>query len=59
MLWLQLRMAALAAQAQREGSVLPPLYVRYQRWWERLGYPAFAAMLLVFFLMVNKPALWR
>ena len=58
-LWLQLRMAALAAQAQREGSVLPPLYVRYQRWWERLGYPAFAAMLLVFFLMVNKPALWR
>ncbi len=55
--WLQIRMAALAAQAQREGTPLPPLYARYQRWWEGLGYPAFAAMVVVFYLMVNKPAL--
>ena len=34
------------------------LDARYKRWraaWEVLGYPAFTAMLAVFFLMVNKP----
>ena len=37
--------------------MLPPLYWRYARWWEALGYPAFVAMAVVFYLMVNKPAL--
>jgi len=55
--WLQIRMAALAAQAHRDVAALPPLYARYQRWWELLGYPAFAAMVVVFYLMVNKPQL--
>lgn len=55
--WLQIRMAAIAAQANRDAVPLPPLYARYQRWWERLGYPAFAAMVVVFYLMVNKPQL--
>lgn len=57
-LWLQWRMAGEleAACAQRR-----PLQATYRRWqaaWEWLGYPAFAAMLAVFFLMVNKPRLW-
>lgn len=56
--WLQLRMAALAEQAVKTGQPLPPLYETYSRRWEALGYPAFAAMLAVFYLMVNKPALW-
>lgn len=55
--WLQIRMAAIAAQAHRDAVPLPALYARYQRWWERLGYPAFAAMVVVFYLMVNKPQL--
>ena len=55
--WLQIRMAAIAAQANRDAVPLPPLYARYQRWWELLGYPAFAAMVVVFYLMVNKPQL--
>ena len=55
--WLQIRMAAIAAQAHREGTALPPLYARYQRYWELLGYPAFVAMAVVFYLMVNKPQL--
>ena len=54
--WLQLRMAALAQQALREHSDLPAVYWRYARWWEALGYPAFIAMLVVFYLMVFKPA---
>jgi len=55
--WLQIRMAAIAAQAHRDAVPLPPLYARYQRWWELLGYPAFAAMVVVSYLMVNKPQL--
>jgi uncharacterized membrane protein len=55
--WLQIRMAAMAAQARRDAVPLPPLYARYQRYWELLGYPAFVAMVVVFWLMVNKPQL--
>lgn len=55
--WLQWKMSRLAAAAVAEGAV-DPLYDRYALLWERLGYPAFAAMLAVFYLMVNKPSLW-
>jgi uncharacterized membrane protein len=57
--WLQLRMAAMARAAASAGQALPAAYWRYARRWEMLGYPAFAAMVAVFFLMVTKPALWR
>lgn len=56
--WLQVRMAAMAAQAHRQAGALPGLYLAYQRRWETLGYPAFLAMAGTYFLMVNKPALW-
>lgn len=55
--WLQIRMAAMAQEALQSGSELPAAYWRYARWWERLGYPAFGAMLGVFYLMVAKPSL--
>ncbi|QGW84786.1 DUF2269 family protein [Variovorax paradoxus] len=55
--WLQIRMAAMAAQAHRDAMPLPALFARYQRYWELLGYPAFIAMVVVFYLMVNKPSL--
>ncbi|PAT44141.1 DUF2269 family protein [Vandammella animalimorsus] len=57
-LWLQLRMARMAQAAHASGSALPHEYARLARWWEALGYPAFIAMVLVYWLMVNKPALW-
>lgn len=54
--WLQIRMAKMAADAQQQGADdVPPLYRRYARYWEMLGYPAFCAMLIVYFLMVLKP----
>lgn len=56
--WLQLRMAAMAQEAVRQATPLPATYGRYMRRWEALGYPAFVAMLGVFYLMVAKPALW-
>jgi uncharacterized membrane protein len=54
--WLQVRMARMAYAAARDGVALPPEFQRYRRWWEGLGYPAFVAMLAVFYLMVTKPA---
>jgi uncharacterized membrane protein len=55
---LQLRMARLAEQAHAQGTAMPDRYWRDARLWEALGYPAFVAMAVVFFLMVNKPVLW-
>lgn len=55
---LQMRMRAHAARALRDGSALPPQYHRCMRWWFALGWPAFLAVLLTFWLMVAKPVLW-
>jgi uncharacterized membrane protein len=55
--WLQLRMAFMARQALQTGMQLPPGYWHYAKYWEWLGYPAFVAMLGVFYLMVVKPDL--
>ena len=54
--WLQLRMLAIAEVSSRSGLELPKVYWQYARWWEWLGYPAFAAVLSVAHLMVVKPA---
>ncbi|MBT0960392.1 DUF2269 family protein [Denitromonas iodatirespirans] len=55
--WLQIRMHRLAEAALDAGRPLPAQYRAMARWWEGLGYPAFAAMAGVFALMVLKPAL--
>jgi len=55
---LQLRVRNLAAAALRDGTPLPPAYFRCMRWWFALGWPAFAAVMATFWLMVAKPALW-
>ena len=44
-----------AVAAHAEGRALPAQYWIFARRWERLGYPAFAAMVVVYFLMVFKP----
>lgn len=54
---IQIRMARLAAETAAHGvSTMPQEYFRLARMWECLGYPAFVAMLGVYYLMVNKPA---
>ncbi len=52
--WLQIEMRKMAAVAEQGAAPLPERYWRYAKWWERLGYPAFAAMLVVYWLMVGK-----
>lgn len=54
--WLQLRMRDMAMRAAAEDSALPELYHRYGRIWFRLGIPAFSALVVVFYLMVFRPA---
>ena len=54
--WLQIQMRNMAKRASDTSTVLPILYWRYSRYWEILGYPAFVAMLLIYWLMVTKPA---
>lgn len=56
--WLQIRMRRLAAEAAGKNRPLPPLYRRYFRMWFLLGWPAFAAMVAIVWLMVAKPSLY-
>jgi uncharacterized membrane protein len=53
--WLQLRMRDLAREAAGTGGPLPPLYFRCYRWWFALGWPAFAGVVAIFWLMIFKP----
>ena len=55
---MQIRMSQLATVAAGNGQPLPDAYRQLARRWEALGYPAFVAMLGIYYLMVNKPVLW-
>jgi uncharacterized membrane protein len=55
--WLQIRMRSLARTFERQGLPVPAAYRAYARVWFWLGVPAFAAVALVFWLMVAKPEL--
>lgn len=56
--WIQWRVSRIAALALAQGSALPPAYYALMRWWFALGWPAFLAVLAIFWLMVRKPLLW-
>jgi uncharacterized membrane protein len=53
--WMQKRMRDLARQAAREGTALPDTYYRLFRWWFAFGFPAFTAVLVLFWLMISRP----
>ncbi|MDP3634528.1 DUF2269 domain-containing protein [Phenylobacterium sp.] len=54
--WIQIRLRDLALQAVATGAPLPERYFRLFRLWFVLGFPAFAAVLGIVWLMVAKPA---
>ncbi|SEP19298.1 Uncharacterized membrane protein, partial [Rhodospirillales bacterium URHD0017] len=58
--WMQMRMRDLAAAAVRDGTSLPDDYRRLFRLWFVFGFPAFAAVLSIFWLMIQRPSfvLW-
>ena len=55
--WLQIRLRRMAEESLKSGDPLPPRYFRYLRLWFILGWPAFTAVLAIFYLMVFKPDL--
>jgi uncharacterized membrane protein len=57
-LWFQKRMRDLAIEALHRGTALPADYDRYFRIWFILGWPAFTAMIAIFWLMIARPQLW-
>jgi uncharacterized membrane protein len=55
--WMQMRMRDLAAAAAERDEPLPPAYYRLYRTWFAFGFPAFFAVLVIFWLMIARPAI--
>ena len=53
--FMQIRMRDLAEAALRAGSALPPAYHRLFWTWLAFGFPAFAAVLAILWLMTSRP----
>jgi uncharacterized membrane protein len=56
--WLQIKVRDAAIEAVATGKPLTTAYYRYMRLWFALGWPAFVAVIIIFWLMVAKPAIW-
>ena len=55
--WIQMKLRNLARDAIASGATtLPSQYWKYERIWVLLGIPAFVSLVVVFYLMVAKPA---
>jgi uncharacterized membrane protein len=56
--FMQMRMRDLAAAAGRKCEPLPAQYHRLFWTWFAFGFPAFGAVLGIFWLMIARPQLW-
>lgn len=56
--WIQWKAYRIAWAAMQESASLPSQYFSLMWAWFWLGWPAFLAVLLTFWLMVAKPVLW-
>ena len=53
--WMQMRMKELAVAAESAGEPLPGQYHRLFWTWFAFGFPAFGAVLAIFWLMIARP----
>jgi uncharacterized membrane protein len=53
--WMQSQMRNLARAAVERGEALPARYHRLFRWWFAFGFPAFAAVVTILWLMIARP----
>lgn len=53
--WIQHQLRDMARTASAAGEALPPRYHRLYRIWFAAGFPAFAAVLAIVWLMVTRP----
>lgn len=56
--FMQMRMRDLARSAYATQTPLPDAYFRLYRWWFAFGFPAFASVLGIVWLMLTKPTIW-
>jgi len=54
--WIQTRLRDMAREAARHRSELPQGYDRLYRIWLACGFPAFFAVLAIFWLMLTRPS---
>lgn len=54
--WMQIRLRDMARLAAAQREPLPEAYHRLYRWWLAFGFPAFAAVLAIIWLMLTKPS---
>lgn len=54
---IQIRLRDLAQEAAIAGTPLPARYFRLYRIWFTFGWPAFACVLAIFWLMLTKPSI--
>jgi uncharacterized membrane protein len=55
--WMQMRMRDLAREAVLAGKPLPNRYHRFFWSWFSFGFPAFGAVLAIFWLMIVRPSI--
>ncbi|MEI9416527.1 DUF2269 family protein [Mesorhizobium sp. Cs1321R2N1] len=55
--WMQIAMRNLAAEAAASGEPPPERYSRLFRVWFIFGFPAFAAVTAIFWLMITRPVI--
>ncbi|MGA7325711.1 MAG: DUF2269 domain-containing protein, partial [Rhodomicrobium sp.] len=53
--WIQIKLRQIAGDSLVAGTPLPDKYFNYLRIWFILGWPAFTAVLAIFYLMIFKP----
>ncbi|ASY63631.1 hypothetical protein SJ05684_c21900 [Sinorhizobium sojae CCBAU 05684] len=53
--WIQIRLRDLAKQAAVNKAPIPPAFDRLYRIWFAFGFPAFFAVIAIFWLMLTKP----
>lgn len=57
-IWIQIRLRDLARVAATKEMALPDQYHQLYRIWFAFGFPAFAAMLALFWVMIARPEMW-
>ena len=55
--WIQIRLRDLARDAETAGTSLPERFHRLYRIWFACGFPAFAAVLTIVWLMLARPSI--
>jgi uncharacterized membrane protein len=56
--WIQIQIGKLAAASAMERKPLPPRYYTLFRSWFAFGFPAFGAVVGIFWLMISRPSIW-